>query len=266
MKVGIDYFPLDCHLERNVELIEADFGLKGFAIVVKLWQSIYAGKGYYCEWSPEIALLFAKDIGASSNVVSEVVQATLKREVFDKSIFDSYNVLTSHGIQIRYLEAAKRRKKVRMEKEYLLISADEIPKNVCIFENNVCVFPKSVDNPEQSKVEESKEKESIGEEVSSASPTAPKTTRESLVEKYGSKNVSEYEKRFDKWKAKKGGVVRADRYETIEKMLKEDGVRKSNTSFNMEGFNEIILNQYKRRHAEGKELTFSTAEPKNEKE
>ncbi len=43
MKDGIPYFPLDCELDSKFELIEAEFGLQGFAVVVKLLQRIYGG-------------------------------------------------------------------------------------------------------------------------------------------------------------------------------------------------------------------------------
>lgn len=49
-KEGIEYFPLNCRLDEKFELIEAEFGLKGFAVIVKLLQRIYGEHGYYCEW------------------------------------------------------------------------------------------------------------------------------------------------------------------------------------------------------------------------
>ena len=33
---GVSYFPLYCVLDEKFELIEAEFGIKGFAVVVKL--------------------------------------------------------------------------------------------------------------------------------------------------------------------------------------------------------------------------------------
>ena len=45
MNNGINYFPLNVHLDDKFELIEAEFGLKGFAIVVKLFQKIYGQQG-----------------------------------------------------------------------------------------------------------------------------------------------------------------------------------------------------------------------------
>ena len=38
VKEGVDYFPLDVAMDTKVELLEAQFGLKGFAVFVKLLQ------------------------------------------------------------------------------------------------------------------------------------------------------------------------------------------------------------------------------------
>ena len=129
MKSGIDYFPLDVTLDEKFELIEAEFGLTGFGVVVKLLQRIYGGQGYYVEWTNEVALLFAKRIGLGGSVVSEIVEASIKRGIFDKDLFDKYHVLTSEGIQKRYFEAVSRRKKVEVEKAYLLLRNTQVFKN-----------------------------------------------------------------------------------------------------------------------------------------
>ena len=47
-KAGVEYFPLDVENDDKLALIEADFGLTGFAVIVKLYQRIYK-LGYYCE-------------------------------------------------------------------------------------------------------------------------------------------------------------------------------------------------------------------------
>lgn len=99
MKSGIDYFPLDVALDEKFELIEAEFGLTGFGVVVKLLQKIYGGQGYYVEWTNEVALLFAKRIGLGGSAVSEIVEASVKRGIFDKTLYEKYRVLTSKGIQ-----------------------------------------------------------------------------------------------------------------------------------------------------------------------
>lgn len=164
MNNGINYFPLNVHLDDKFELIEAEFGLKGFAIVVKLFQKIYGQQGYYCEWTEDVALLFGKNVGLGGDAVSEIVRAAIKRGIFDSELYDKYQILTSRGIQERYFEAVSRRKEVEVRKEYLLIKVDQIYKNVRILNENVNISSKNVNISEQEKVEESKVKEKKVEE------------------------------------------------------------------------------------------------------
>lgn len=156
-KGGMDYFPLDVHLDEKMELIEAEFGLTGFAVVVKLFQKIYGQSGYYCEWNEEVALLFGRRIGLGGSAVSEIVSAAIRRGFFNKGLYDKYQILTSRGVQKRYLEAVSRRTRVSLEEAYLLVDAAELPINVCINHVNVDITSKNVDYNPQSKGKKSKE-------------------------------------------------------------------------------------------------------------
>ena len=137
MKSGIDFVPLDVALDDKFALIEAEFGLKGFAVMVKIFQKIYGFQGYYCEWTNDVALLFAKDNCINSNAVSEIVKAAIKRGIFNSRLFEEYQILTSHGIQKRYLKAAERKARIELRKEYLLVKVDLNKKNVAILSENV---------------------------------------------------------------------------------------------------------------------------------
>ena len=123
LKEGVDYFSLDCYMDDKIKMIQAEFGLKGFAIVVKLWQTIYREHGYYCEWNEEKKLLFASEEGADCGpgLINEIVQACIRRDIFSKKLFDKYQILTSRGIQKRYLSITAKRKKAEMKKEYSLV-------------------------------------------------------------------------------------------------------------------------------------------------
>ena len=177
-KVGLDYFELDCHMDDKIDLIEAEFGLKGFAIVVKLFQSIYSGLGYYCEWTPDISILWARRLGVThsvdfgkldkpddssalsgfpNNLINNIVAASIRRDIFSKELFDRYSILTSSGIQKRYLNATSKRESVELKKEYLLISIPKNRKNVVI--NSISSSGNSISSSgnEQSRVEKSKE-------------------------------------------------------------------------------------------------------------
>lgn len=158
LKEGVDYFSLDCYMDDKIKMIQAEFGLKGFAIVVKLWQTIYREHGYYCEWNEEKKLLFASEEGADCGpgLINEIVQACIRRDIFSKKLFDKYQILTSRGIQKRYLSITAKRKKAEMKKEYSLV---EVAHNSINDDNNRVNVGKnqvnSVDNT-QSKVKESK--------------------------------------------------------------------------------------------------------------
>lgn len=188
MKSGIEYFPLDVCLDDKFGLIEAEFGLTGFAVVVKLFQKIYGQFGYYCEWTNEVALLFAKSIGLGGGVVSEIVSASIKRGIFDKAMYDRYLILTSAGIQKRYFEAVSRRKIVRVNGAYLLVDCAKISKNVCISDENVNIFSKNVCISGQSKVEESK--------VNNTVTYIPAPTLQEIAEYCRLKKLSVNPKRF----------------------------------------------------------------------
>lgn len=171
-KAGLDYFELDCHMEEKVRLIQAEFGLKGFAVVVKLYQKIYGGYGYYCEWTDDSLLLFMSENGLPSdnkNLISEIVSACIRRNIFSEHLFNKFSILTSEGVQKRYLNATSKRERIELKKEYLLISVPENSINVVI--NSISDGRNSINDgrnsqrkEDKSRVEESKGKEIKGEE------------------------------------------------------------------------------------------------------
>lgn len=156
-KEGLDFFLLECHFDEKVKLIQAEFGLKGLAVVVLLYQYIYREKGYYMAWDEERSLLFAADASAGGdiNLIQEIVSACIRRNIFSEELFQKYGILTSTGIQKRYFNAIARREKVEVKKEYLLVS---VGKNTS-YENrnpvNVDRNPVNVDRNTQSIEEKS---------------------------------------------------------------------------------------------------------------
>ena len=134
-KVGLDYFELDCHMDEKVRLIQAEYGLKGFAVFVRLLQEIYGGCGYYCEWTQDRELLFASENGlngGSQKLLGDIVAACIRRNIFSERLFKEYGILTSSGVQKQYLKATVKREVVELKKEYLLISVPVNRKNVVI--------------------------------------------------------------------------------------------------------------------------------------
>jgi hypothetical protein len=173
-KEGLDYFPLDVDIDQDdkIALIESQYGIEGFAVIIKLMMKIYK-TSYFYEWTEREQLLFSKRVNVDINRVNVIINDCVKWELFDETILKDYQILTSKGIQRRYLEAVGRRQKVEMFKEYLLLDEKIIDayKNLVI----VNINPVSVTNMTTliPKVKESKVKESRGEEKKENTPSLP---------------------------------------------------------------------------------------------
>ena len=252
MADGIPYVPLDCHFDDDkIPMIEAEFGLVGFAIVVKLFQKIYGGLGYYCEWSERVALLFARQIGAGGDVVREVVAASIREGIFNKGMFEKYGILTSRGIQKRFMNVAKRRKQIFNKPEYVLVNNADFSEDVDISSENVCNSGENVCNSATSKVKGSKVNVSEGNGSKSASPTAAPSviTRETLVEKYGERVICDYELRVRDWYARNNRTV-FNLYSTIAKWINKDGVKPDTekSSFDIDKVVDDLKRQNRRKN------------------
>lgn len=247
MGKGIPYFPLDCQLDDKFALIEAEFGVKGFAVIVKLLQKIYGQQGYYCEFTNEIALLFSREIGLGCNVVSEIVSAAIKRGIFDKEMFEEYHILTSVGIQKRYLDAVSRRKNVKVENQYLLLKCANFPKNVCISSKNAYISEENADISKQRKEEKRKEEKSKDIGATAQPPPSPPLSKSKpvkhkhgeyqhvlitddqyskLITDYGERIVAEYIKRLDEYLENHRKAHYDNHNLTIRNWLNKDDVKK----------------------------------------
>lgn len=120
-KVGIPSFLLDVKDDDPLQLIESEFGVTGFAVIIKIYQKIFGELGYYCIWSDEVALLFAHRLGVGGNAVSEITKAALRRGIFDQTLYEKYKILTSVWIQENYFSVTQRRTTLKIEPKYLLV-------------------------------------------------------------------------------------------------------------------------------------------------
>ncbi len=152
LKKGVDYFPLDCVLNDEFKKIKARFGLTGFALIIILFQKIYFTNGYYVEMTEDDLYLFADESRVKFGLAADVIKYAVQIGLFDKEKFLKHNVLTSSGIQKRYLGIVKRRKEINLKNEYLCISYTQIRDIVNNNRDNVNNNGVNVDNNSQSKV------------------------------------------------------------------------------------------------------------------
>ncbi len=185
MKEGVDYFPLDVCTDVKFELLEAKFGIIGFGIMIKLFQRIYAENGYYCKWDSDTALIMAAknscpDYTFTIEKVQGIVDEAIHRGIFDKDMYKQQGILTSKGIQKRFFEATKRRSRVDVKENYLLIDISELSENVYINGVNVNKNSKKDNDNTQSKVKETKLNQSISNKSTEIKIAVP----QSIIDTY----------------------------------------------------------------------------------
>ncbi len=192
---GINYFPVGVNFmeENAMEVIEAKYGIKGSAIVLKLMCKIYK-EGYYIRWDEEQCLIFANKAGreVQAEEVQGIIEILFTKGILDRNSYQENGILTSESIQKVWMEATKRRKRELSELPYLMVKPEkengkadtppalqEIqqpelfkkektpvnPKNVV---HHVAVDAKNACNSGQSKVKEKK-----AEENKELPPSAP---------------------------------------------------------------------------------------------
>ena len=130
-KEGIGYFSFDTdffHTDKKVKLIKSEFGAKGVVMLIYSLCVIYSDKGYYMKWGDDDCYLASEDLGCdcSPKLIGEVINRCVKRGIFNEEVFNAFGVLTSHGIQIRFLKAASKREKIKIIKEYALFDLNEL--------------------------------------------------------------------------------------------------------------------------------------------
>lgn len=144
-KKGLDYFPLEVgyFTDPKTELINAEFGVDGEYLFLRLLSIIYSDEGYYCEWNKDKALILAKKCGFNPSKIELILTRLVERSMFDKQLFHSAKVLTSRKIQKVYIRACKERQSIDIQKEFYLLNEQDkksLPPTVL---NKVVLFSKN---------------------------------------------------------------------------------------------------------------------------
>ena len=125
---GINYFPVGVNFmeENAMEVIEAKYGIKGSAIVLKLLCKIYK-EGYFIRWDEEQCLIFANKAGREVQAaeVQGIIEILFIKGILDRNSYLENGILTSESIQKVWMEATKRRKRELSELPYLMVKPEK---------------------------------------------------------------------------------------------------------------------------------------------
>ncbi|CAK0761504.1 hypothetical protein CCP3SC15_2750007 [Gammaproteobacteria bacterium] len=105
-KQGLDYFPLDVTWDVKMQLVKARFGLLGIGCIIELYKTIYK-EGYALKWDEDTRLLFSSDNHIDEETLSAIISFAVSKGIFHAGKLGKLGVLTSSGIQKRWLRIAK---------------------------------------------------------------------------------------------------------------------------------------------------------------
>ena len=168
-KDGLDYFPLDVNFlsDLKIKKIIRAYGAQAVAVVMGVLTTIYRDNGYFATYDDDLIFIIADELKLEDSYVKNVIEKLIEVDFLSKDQKEKNNILTSIGIQERYLKACERRVKTTLNATYNLLndSSNELPQTESTAEGSFCQQkPDSTgvndDKSTQSKVKESKVKNS----------------------------------------------------------------------------------------------------------
>ena len=159
---GVEYFPLNVNFinDLKVRKLLLSCGAEAIAVLIYLLSTIYKDEGYYVEIHEDEIDLIALDVNVTPEFVLKVINKACEVRLFDVNLYNNFNILTSKGIQERYLKITERRKNSVVITQFNLINIYNNSVNVNNNSINVDNNPVNVYKSTQSKVKERKVKES----------------------------------------------------------------------------------------------------------
>lgn len=108
-KTGLDHFPFETDLFSDIKvrkLIKYQ-SAKAIAVYAFLLCTIYRD-GYYIVWDRELPFIISESLGFDEAFVGEAIECMVRLGLFDEHMYREKQVLTSRGIQLRYLKELAR--------------------------------------------------------------------------------------------------------------------------------------------------------------
>lgn len=189
---GVEYFPLNVNFinDLKVRKLLLSCGAESIAVLIYLLSTIYKDEGYFVEIHEDEIDLIALDVNVTPEFVLEVINKACEVRLFDENLYRNFNILTSKGIQERYLKITERRKNSVVITQFNLVNVYNNSVNVNNNLINVDNNPVNVYRSTQSKVKERKEKQS---KVKSLSNDSVKNVYLTETEKRDCMNKKIYE-------------------------------------------------------------------------
>ena len=129
VKTGLEYFPFDIDFFQDLRIRKLIKYQGGKAVTVyALLLCIIYKDGYYIRWDNELPFVISEQTGYDEAYIQEVINCCLNIGLFSKELYKAEGVMTSKGIQERYMNINRLCKRTATVSEYNLL--DYKPKAV----------------------------------------------------------------------------------------------------------------------------------------
>lgn len=201
IKRGLDYFSLDVTFYRDIKIrkLIRHKGCDALSVYTILLCLIY-DNGYYIEYDSDLPFIIFEIIDLQEDTITDIIRYCVDIGLFDKRLFEEEGVLTSSGIQARYLSICSlSRRKTGSDLPYFLLGsspgvsssseeemsgvsseetmviAEETPINSALTPSKPPLTPYLVH-----KINKKKDNDSLRSSLSPSSPPPPARVREDL--------------------------------------------------------------------------------------
>ena len=196
-KQGLDYFQknVDFYQDIKIRKLIRHKGIQAVSVYDILLCQIYR-VGYYISWDDDLPFIISEISDLKEDNILDIINYALSIGLFDQTMYDEHQVLTSHGIQERFFDfCSVAKRKVSVDLPYLLVDLSgkivSSEKQNIITEETIAFPEETTDTSEetgensakstQSKVKESKE--DIESSLHSDSPSSDEQTTNKKDEK-----------------------------------------------------------------------------------
>lgn len=259
-KKGLDYFPLDNDIFEDEKLfdLQNEYGPLGEVIYIRLLCLINKN-GYYYKFKniDTLSAMLIKSIGnrwaRDKKTVREIILYLAEINLFSSELMQC-NVITSRGVQRRYLKAVERRQSDigefnLLEKSDLqegLLSVPQNRINVAETQVNAAETPVDVSSypPKESKENKSKVNESKGKyRCSQGGLMISPEEKQELISMSDSLSVEKYIKKLLAWQMRTGKLCR-EPFRTVKGWIEQDMRKKEvrEPSYDIDEFEQYAMN------------------------
>lgn len=141
---SLTYYNQDTKDDDNLQYVEAMHSFKGYAIIHKLWKHIYGSPGgYFCPWDKKNKIIFCQNSRITIDELDAIIETCYEDgiQIFDRGMTEKHGILTSKGIQKRWLRIVKECGRTRciIDEKYNLLPLTTIKQLVNTEETTTAV-------------------------------------------------------------------------------------------------------------------------------